>query len=232
MKTITKLLFRGSIIFVFGITTISPVVADVGGGSGRAKSPYISGRLPDDVPTVTRIRHEAARSAAINFTMPSGSMVFWQQVGFAYERKGSMPGKVNYSLTGVEKDRNATETTNIDTIQAITVMEKDDRTLTLRLELFPDISTEDLVKNRPSYTELKSQYAAAKLIRVKTKSDSGIPLALVGKDPGEKDQVRVLIYLHELPIGQKIDLQVGERWWAIKSVTDDAAYPYRVVLKK
>jgi hypothetical protein len=86
---------------------------------------------------------------------------------------------------------------------------------------------------KPSYLELQDHYTKTVTLSVPLKKGE-LQLALVGKDDDEKAQQKIITLVKDLTNGQDIgplDLRDDLLWWAIKSVTADPAYPYRVIYK-
>ena len=233
VRNITKFVHYLTVVLSFLIVIDSPSLADVGGGSGRPNSPYLNMDLPEDIETVTRLRDEAATSRIVNFTTPSGTHVFGQRAGFAYTNGGAPLTEVEYGLVGVVDPEKTPRRIDFSIVRMITLVSKNSSTLTVRVDLFPDITPKELIQTRPSYSDLKKKYTATRIMNIPLRTDNGQQFSLVSKAEGEGVPFKVLAFLRDIPIGQQIEIYgAPSLWWAIGSVTEDLAYPHRVIFKK
>lgn len=228
MKNIFKInCFFGAVI-TFCCGWLSPSLADVGGGSGRAHSPYIEMQLPEDNLTVRRLKAEAAATRTVNFTTSYGKSVYGKRIGIVYAKPGAFLGSTatHTAFFGIVDGETTPRYIDFSIIRNVTILKKDYSSITLKLDLFPDIAVEELLKKRPSYTELKSKYTKTITIWVWLWSEDNQPLALVGSGSEENAPRKIIALFSEIPNAQKIEfLGPDNYWWAIRSVTDDLAYP-------
>ena len=96
------------------------------------------------------------------------------------------PTEIEHGIVGLIESETIPGRIDFSVIDTITLVSKDSSMLTLQVDLFPNIFADELVRTRPSYSDLKKNFTATKTIRIRLVSDSGQPLALVGKDTEEK----------------------------------------------
>ena len=137
----------------------------------------------------------------------------------------------------------------------ITILEVDRsrKIILMEIEKFPDITVEELLSVKPTYTELKNNYMLKMKLWVSTVNDKGEDLYLASilqKDSPRADRFFGLnptwlesheffaieeVKLDKLKKGDEITLSypMDQRniWYAIPSVIADKEYPYRVVFK-
>lgn len=206
--------------------------ADVGGGSGKAKSPYIDMHLPENTATMTRLRAEDAANKWINFTTAAGTFVHGKHIAVAFAHSGETPSTFATAFVGTTGNPASSQSIDFSEISSFTVVENQGDFIVLKLNLFPHISNEELLKRHPSYTELRDNYSKTVAIRISLMSEGKKPLVLVGNDAEEQSPPKIIARLRDIPNGQTIELGGQNLWWAISSVTNDPAYPHRVVFKK
>src|SRR5262249_7974260 len=131
-------------------------------------------------------------------------------------------------LVGIVDTEHAPRKIEFNIIRHISVKGKDAANLTLELELFPKITADELLRMRPSYTELRERYTKIISMRVPLWSPDGLPLALV--DSGHP--AKAVALFKDIPIDANFLISKGNLWWAIGSVTSDPAYPIRRTLLK
>ena len=230
MKNILKISFLISVCFFCCGLPLS-VSANVGGGSGKATSPYIDNNLPENSATVTRLRAKESAERTVNFTTAQGIHVYGRKIGIVYMSPQASIKSFESALNGIVNDEKTQRKIDFSIISTITILSNDSNTLTLQLNLFPDITVDELLKAQPTYINLKNTYSRTVKMRIPLWSKDKQPLALVGTDSAENAPHKFITLLNDLPIGQKIKLFGSSYWWAIKSVTDDPAYPHRVIYK-
>lgn len=233
MRTIFNLIFITIVIVFYCCWLPLNVSANVGGGSGDPISHYIFKQLTEDESTVNRLKTEEAADKTVNFTTVAGKQIFGNKVGIIYSNHAAPLNSIDTAFVGTVDGEELPRRFDFSIVSNITILKKDSKFLTIKLDLFPDISVEELLKIRPTYTDLKETYSRSTIILVPLWSKDKYPLALVGADEDENAPIRVIALFSEIPDGQEIQL-IGSRmrWWAIQSVTDDPAYPYRVIYKK
>lgn len=232
MRNISKTSYILAVITLYccGLSLI--VLADVGGGRGKATSPYIDRDLPEDSSTVSRLRDEEAAKKTINFTTTAGKHIYGQKIGIVYLKPGAVVKAIETAFFGIVNGEKSPRKIDFSIISSVTIIAKDSKNLSIQLDLFPDISVEELLKIRPTYTDLKEKHTRTITIQIPLWSKDKQPLALVGTDSEENAPYKIITLFSEIPNGQKINfLGFCSYWWAIQSVTDDIAYPHRVIYK-
>jgi hypothetical protein len=205
------------------------VSANVGGGSGEPVSPYIQRDLPQDNTTVSTLRAEEAAGKTVNFTNDSGKQVYGRKIGIVYSKPGAPLKSIDNAFFGTVDGEEVPRRVDFSSISQITIVERNSKDLTVKLDLFPDISVEELLKTQPTYTDLKDKFSRSITIRVPLWSKDKAPLALVGTDTGENSPFKIIAQFSEISNGQEIDFMgAGSYWWAIRSVVEDPAYPIRI----
>jgi hypothetical protein len=214
----------------YGLASI--VLANVGGGSGRATSPYIDGNLSEDIPTVSRLKAEEAAEKTVNFTTPVGKHIFGKKIGIVYLKPGSPIKTIENAFYGIITGEKSSRKIDFSIIDSVTILSRDSKGLSIKLDLFPDISVDELLKTRPSYTDLKEKYKRTINMHIPLWAKDKQPLALVGTDSEPDAPYKIITLFDEIPNGQEIKfLYFSSHWWAIRSVTEDLSYPYRMIYK-
>lgn len=232
MKNISKAICILTLITLYCCGLASIVHANVGGGSGKASSPYLDKDLPEDSPTVNRLKAEEAAKKVVNFTTPAGKHFYGKHIGVVYLKPGSPIKAIETAFFGTVIGENSPRKIDFSIISSATILSKDSKELSIRLELFPDISVDELLKIRPTYTDLKEKYTRTVTMRIPLWSKGKQPLALVGTDSEPNSPYKIITLFSEIPDDQKIEfLGFSSYWWAIRSVTDDLSYPHRIIYK-
>lgn len=233
MKNISKAICILALITLYCCGLASIVLANVGGGSGKATSPYIDGNLPEDSPTVNHLKDEEAAEKTVNFTTPAGKQIYGKHIGVVYLKPASPIKAIETAFFGIVIGEKSPRKIDFSTISSATILSKDSKELSIRLDLFPDISVDELLKIHPTYSDLKEKYTRTITMRIPLWSKGKQPLALVGTDSEPNSPYKIITLFSEIPDGQKIEfLGFSSHWWAIRSVTDDLSYPHREVYKK
>lgn len=231
-----KSIFRRSTLFAMAIAICFGISfscgANVGGGSGRAQSPYLDNIAAEDAADVRGLKTQDAKGRFVNFHTPSGRFIYGTQIGAAYARAEPTPSATETAFTGTVEGESVPRAVDFSVIRYVTVLNKDSDTIALKLDLFPDISVDALLKERPSYTTLKERYTKSIAIRLPARSKAGQPLALIGRDAEKNSPLRIVVILGDLSNGLRFEFMGDNLWWATGSVTDDLAYPHRVIIKK
>ncbi|MEN3332066.1 MAG: hypothetical protein V7641_1431 [Blastocatellia bacterium] len=213
-----------------------------------AISPY-SDREEITLEKVKKQREIALTSMVVNY-QTDGTKENISEVGIAYVKNGRTIGQIKRELNGVTKDGSPIVISFSD-IKEVSVIRTESigpkiRAL-LKVWIFPDISPEQLVKERPTYSKLIEMYTAHERLWVEITNVNTGALSFVGKT-WDRDK-RVWI---EAPPRRLQDFNARSRieflysslspddreggkwkgngqglWWAIPSVFRDAAYPYR-----
>ncbi|MEQ1765835.1 MAG: hypothetical protein ABL859_00265, partial [Methylotenera sp.] len=206
---------------------------NVGGGSGKAASPYIDGDLLEDSPTVNRLKAEEAADKTVNFTTPEGKQIYGKHIGIVYLKPASPIKAIETAFYGTVIGEKVPRKIDFSIISSVTILSKDFKEMSIRLDMFPDISVDELLKINPTYTDLKEKYTRTITMRIPLWSEGKLPLALVGTDSDSNLQYNIIALFSEIPDGQKIEfLGFSSHWWAIRSVTNDLSYPHRKIYMK
>ena len=206
--------------------------ADVGGGRGQAESPYLYKKATEDIVGVNGQRAQDAKDRFVDFALQSGLHIYGTHVGVAYVNGNTTFPNIDTAFTGIVNGETKSRSIDFSVIRYIKVISSNSDTITLRIDLFPDISTAELLNTRPSYIDMKEKYAKLITIRLQARSASGKKLALLGRDVNHNFPLRILAFFSDIPFGQEFELMGDNHWWAIGSVTDDLAYPNRVGVAK
>ena len=102
----------------------------------------------------------------------------------------------------------------------------------VKVTVFPSISIENLLREKPDYTTLKEKYSKEVLIIIKIRDaiKGNLQLVCNEDDYSQYTPIESLVYL---PKGYKIPFSFEIRsdapvWWAIEEVIKDRSYPYKV----
>jgi hypothetical protein len=215
--------------------------ADIGGGSGKVKTPY-SPRNPASLADVTKVKSFASTTRTLNDVVSEGTHVTrgGQNVGLMYVKGTTPAGTPLYKLEGTA-DGGAKIAVDFNEIDSFVVVGegRDATSITVEVTQFPAITPAELLEKKPSYTDLKNNYTKTVRLHLKTKGPGGKDLCLVAKNPPAKDY-GVVAKLSELAANSKVELGYGAFpwgtlslpaiWWATESVTADKKYPYRVTV--
>jgi hypothetical protein len=214
--------------------------ADVGTGSGKPITPY------EPTENVTAARVTAARLEANGFAMLRGVRVVGSnasksgyKVGFACAAGADVFEPPRFSFRGTDKDNVAREIQLAD-VRSFRLASIDTAVLGKSIALFdvtqfPTLSPEELIKRKPTYSALLA--GSSRIVRL------GVPLvcnagelSMIGTSWTTETTYRQLFRLRDLRPGLDIDVSNTSKgdghWWAIRSVTEDKKYPYRVVMKR
>ena len=213
------------------------VRANVGGGSGKPETPY-----PDpgnvNAEDVTTVREVAGRSrlGKVPFKSQGGDTLL-EGIFFAYGQNSDTLGVPLYQLKG-EDAGGETVTVDLSDILTFSVADFGPDACLLKVTVFPTISVEELLAQKPAYSDLKLRYTREVEIWVKTISDDG-RLFVCGRTWDGKPKVGGL--LTDVKPNTQVELEYGYSrdiggrgtvWYAIQSVIEDRDYPYRVMMAK
>jgi hypothetical protein len=220
---------RGLVTIVLCCGLVFSGYANVGGGLGLPKSPYIHDDVADDLEHVSAFRRDDAKGRSVSFTA-SNVTVTGDEIGMTYAGPDTPLDKPQSEISGVSNPGNVITAVEFGVIDKMIVAQKDRDTITLKLTVFPDIAPSDLVRLRPSYLELAKKYRKEVTLQVPLRSKDGLPFVLTGKALDTEPR-KIICLFKDVPEAKEIKLLNPNYWWAIKSVTDDPAYPNRVVTK-
>jgi hypothetical protein len=211
---------------------------DIGGGSGRVKSPYAPGK-PVLVAEIARIKNISTRTRVLRDVPNEGTHVTGggKDVGLAFVKGENVIGKPSFVFKGTTED-GAKTLIDFSEVHSFSVVQREDVRVLIEVEQFPIITPEELISRSPTYTDLFDHNRKTLRLWVATKS-AGKDLSLVGKD--ENKRYRVIAKLNQISLNTKVDLDYGTFvfgdlnlpaiWWATESVTRDDKYPYRIFVR-
>lgn len=209
-------------------------VADIGGGKGYPATPW---RKEGPKSTLELDKAKALAETYQTLSISSESGDEERRPGsITFERVSLVPSPIHegdirvYKFTG-KISSGETAAISFSQIESFAVISKDDKTITLSVTVWPDISVEELLQKQPTYKELYAGYRREVVLTLELKSADGRVRVFAG-DWGD----------NTLPLGR---LQVGEKasfygghphiahplrfWWAIPSVANDEDYPFRMI---
>jgi hypothetical protein len=143
------------------------------------------------------------------------------------DREGDVP---SYELSGTSSSGKAVKV-SFSQIESFSVTSKSDKTLTVSVKVWPDISAKDLLSTQPTYKELRAGYRREIVLEMSLRSTDGRPLAFKNG---------WIIPLADFLVGTKGDFYAEDPnmahprrfWWAIPSVANDEEYPFRIIPKR
>lgn len=209
-------------------------VANTGGGKGYPATPW---RLeaPKDIKDIEKAKKTAAQYQTL--TIPSSIVDKKAETGtdLVNLRRAALvavPGRESdvpsYELSGSSLGRAVK--VSFSQIESFSVKSKNDKTLTVSVIVWPDISAKDLLEWKGTYKQLREGYRREIVLEIGLKEpiSGGRPLAFKNG---------WTIPLADLVVGTKVDFY-GETptlvhplrfWWAVPSVATDDEYPFRIV---
>src|SRR5262245_30713974 len=238
---------KAKVICEFGATLVVVVIAlgvfayaDIGGGSGKVKTPYSPGN-PATLADVTKVKSFSSTTRILNDVVSEGTHVTkgGQNVGLLYVKGATVTGTPQYKFEGTDEG-GAKVSVDFSEVASFVVSNegRDATSLTVEVMQFPAINPAELLEKKPSYTDLKNNYTRTVRLRIKTAGSAGKVLCLVAMNPPAKGYA-IVARLSDLPANSKVELGYGAFpwgtlslpaiWWATESVTADKDYPYRVV---
>lgn len=219
--------------FAFSLIMAGLMVVRGFDGSGGRLSPY----SPNDKVTtklVKKFRTDSSKSRiAFLDPRPTGA-----EKTFGLLLAWTKPGETSQpiqTLTGIDSSGKKRQI-DMAVLSQLKVVSIDSAhgTLSVEVELFPDITPDDLIKKQPTYRQLWPEYRKTLELRIETTDSKGRTLALIdAKNPGNPglalaslpgDTV-VIVLPHTPTTRDRVDR--ASLWWAIPSVMDDPDYPYR-----
>jgi hypothetical protein len=209
-----------------------PVFSAIGGGAGSPRTPYGIGGKPD---AKTILRYKEQASTKRNLSKVGTEYFYSMYGGLAYVTNGEIKGDVRYSFWGFDEKGCKIEIDFCD-VKDFRIMERDGKFLVLEVTLFPAISPEELLNKQPSYQDLIDNYTKSVKIRILPRDTSGNILQIIGID--YTNRPHIILPVEKLRLGQKVKFEwnvLGDSetfWWAIPSVIEDPAYPYRLKIRK
>jgi hypothetical protein len=218
------------------------VSADIGGGSGRIITPYRPGSVvtAQEVETVKKASASSRRIS--NLPLASGARALsGSGVGLSYVA-GTDVGKPAFEISGVTEN-GAARTVDFSLLDTVWVAKIENNLLAsdrvqLHLKLFPTISIQQLLSDKPTYTRLRDAHEETIRLWVPL-TQSRSELALVATtDEGYRELAKVRDLKPDTPIAIEWGLFElnGRRWpsiwWATEAVTKDPAYPHVAIARR
>ncbi len=218
------------------------VRADIAGGSGKPETPYHDPRnVNAEEVTTAREMAGRCRRGRIPFKSPGGGDTLVEEIFFAYGQNSDTLGVPLYQLKGEDAGGKAV-TVELSDVLTFSVADFRQGECLLKVTVFPTISVEELLAQKPTYSDLKQRYTHEVEIWVKTISDGG-RLFVCGRTWDGKPKVGGL--LTDVEPNTEVELKYGYSrdyshdmggrgtvWYAIQSVIEDRNYPYRVLMLK
>ncbi len=153
--------------------------------------------------------------------------ILFSKSELCFAKDGKCVGSNLRTLSGKDVNGN-TQTIQIYDIQSLRLLEPVDYSkaipsVKLEINVFPDITPEELLRNTPEYSEL---YAKTFILTVELGQADNSRLAF-GPLPCCPEQGVALV--EDVKISAEITAspEGGERWWATPSVVKDRNFPFR-----
>lgn len=242
--------YRSTVLVLVLVIVLSTTLA-AKGGIGRGPGDPITPYVPNERITVEEIdiiKNESNDARTVADLKLKGTHVtqYGEKVGLMYVVDKNVIGEPSFKFSGVSESGDS-GTTDIDfsEVKSFTLLRIDkrlfrrDRAL-LEIVKFPNILPQDLLSQRPSYSELlEGNYTQRVRFWVILESERNGELCLVGKKLYERDQYQVLVRLRDIEPNSEVILGYGDArvegianpvptiWWATHSVIEDESYPYR-----
>ncbi len=239
-------IFRVTALSVMLCAVVKLAVADVGGGKGYPETPWRR-EGPKSVLDLEKAKEEAAsyQNLSISIKLVVEKMegvlsAFQHGKHFdltALTRVALVPAPFReadiaiYELVG-KTNFGETVAISFSQIESFTVMSKNEKTITLSVMVWPEISPEQLLEEQPTYKQLYEGYRRNVTLDLDLESADGRPLVFRGQWgltslPLDKLPVDTKGSFYEAVL--KVATDPRQFWWAIPSVTNDEAYPYRLI---
>jgi hypothetical protein len=215
--------------------------ADVGGGKGSPSTPWrVSG--PKTVQELEEAKANAAKCQTISIP---GELLSANKIsGVVHLRCVSLRTEdpregdaVGYALLG-KSDSGETVSVSFSEIESFIVTSKTDSQIVMSVTIWPNISPQQLIQKQPNYKELVENYRHVVTLKMSLKSRDGRGFIFAEEGKFGKT-VGTILPLEKLGVQTKVDFYGDPSadynmrfWWAIPSVAQDPAYPYRVFFKK
>lgn len=232
-KNTCRRLFVGLLLWFFtSVPTV--IIADSGGGPSSPISPYSRQERVDTV-TVMQTKQQLSQEMCI-YDIPvtdKPSVTVGMDVGLAYLGDGQNEWEVHFAFLGTDEHGNNIEV-DFGEIESFTILKREGDTVSIRVDRFPAITPEDLVLNKPSYVELREKYGMTIDLHVELKDGEGGILYFVEYDHDKGGVYSRIVPVKDIEHGQRIRFHSPHNlyWWAVPSVANDPAFPYRITIKK
>ena len=213
---------------------LGPASADVGGGKGYPATPWRVA-APKSVEDIEKAKAVAARYQTLSIPgelVVDGSkdLVHLTRISLRAEKRRE-GDTVGYELVGKSRS-GETVSLSFSQMESFVVISKNDKTITMSVNVWPDISPRELFEKQPTYKQLAANYRRPVSLEMSLTSWDGRPLVFA-----EEGAWGATLPLEKLSAGTKGDFY-GEHphmvhplrfWWAIPSVANDSDYPYRMI---
>lgn len=212
------------------------------GGGHIQISPYSS----KEAITATRVstKKDLARKSMTAKYVMNGADETLSAVGLDWIKKGRVNGRTAYKLTG-STDSGPLEV-DFSEIEQLSILKTEALGSKVRaffkVVAFPNVSAEQLVNERPTYSELREKYSKTLELWVDIKTNAAGNLCFVGKQAAPRtvaDFKNDVVMKFEMagltPDDRRPGCWKGNGegiWWAIPSVIADTNYPYKRVPMK
>lgn len=219
-------------VFICILSAYTLALSQVKGG-GPTKSgpeePYGTGDISID--SLRRVRNDASRSKTMRDTIFQ-TISRYREVGFAFTKNQRITGRPFYQLRG--KKENEWIGIDLSDIESISFLQQARGQVLLKVTMFPYISPDELLRMQPDYSSLRSRYTKEVSLWVLLDNNREGELALIGKS--SSDAVNIIAKLRDIKLNTVLTLEYGRGqsyfrsrpiWWAIPSVVQDPAYPFR-----
>ncbi|HVW30009.1 MAG TPA: hypothetical protein VHC69_31825 [Polyangiaceae bacterium] len=220
-------IFGFSVLLAFGFVAAA-AFGGSGGGSGHPITPY-----PDGKPTLEAINTQRAKPIFFgDVALSVKPRESFSKADLCFAKAGKCSGPIVRAFSG--KDAQDSPVTvalaDVRSVRLLKVVDRGKRgaIVSVEIEMFPDITPEDLLRDKPSYSALRSKKVR---ISVALERADGARLAFGPLPCCSEDRA---VGLEEVQIDSAItaEPQWEEYWYAVNSVTSDPSFPYRAVSKK
>ena len=201
-------------------------LGDIGGGSGLTRTPY---RDPANVTVeqVTEERKIAAQNRFCSLPLKSGYVRLLNNICFIYGEEGHPAGAPLYNFPGKDPSGKL-QTVELSDVLSFSIVDYREDECLVKINVFPSISVTELLRQKPSYSDLKLRYTREVQLWVKTKSADGPLLVCEIKHDGSRS---VACLFNDIRAQIMIELYGSEHiWYAIQSVIADSDYPYQHII--
>ncbi len=221
-------------IAILLFASVQPAAADVGGGKGYPATPWRK-EGPKSVQELEKAKALAATYQTLSVVSESGDEERRPE-SITFERVSLVPSPIHegdvcvYEFTG-KTSSGETVALSFSQIESFAVISKDDKTITLSVTVWPDISAEELLQTQPTYKELYAGYRSEIVLTIDLGSVDGRVQVFAGEWgdttlPLERLQVRAKANFYG---GHPYMAHPLRFWWAIPSVANDEDYPFRMI---
>lgn len=239
-----------SALILFVLSILCAAAMSAGGvlanGSGVPISPYPRHNEASEE-DIIQAKDIASRMHAVRDIELKGEAAHklgqWQEVGLMYVKGQTARGEPFFLFSGTTESGNEVgiDFSEIESFRVVEIKKRLFGKDRARVEIlrFPNISPQDLLARKPSYSELRQNYTDTVSVWIHLGGEGGGKLCFVGRnvlsDSGSSNGgYEVIARIRDI---EKVDLYQGlprreALWWAISSVITDEHYPHRVFMAK